>query len=49
VISGAIGPRGDGYQAARRMTPDEAARYHSPQIATFADTEADMIAALTLN
>ena len=49
VISGAIGPRGDGYQAARRMTPDEAARYHSAQIATFADTEADMIAALTLN
>ena len=49
VIAGAIGPRGDGYSAARRMTPDAAARYHSAQIATFADTEADMVAALTLN
>ena len=49
VISGAIGPRGDGYSAARRMTPEDAARYHSAQIATLADTEADMIAALTLN
>ena len=49
VIAGAIGPRGDGYSAARRMTPDAAARYHSTQIATFADTEADMVAGLTLN
>ena len=49
VIAGAIGPRGDGYSAARRMTPDAAARYHSAQIATFAETEADMVAALTLN
>ena len=49
VIAGAIGPRGDGASAARRMTPNDAAGYHSAQIATFAETEADMVAALTLN
>jgi S-methylmethionine-dependent homocysteine/selenocysteine methylase len=49
VISGAIGPRGDGYSAERRMIPDDAARYHAAQIATFAEAGADMVAALTLN
>jgi S-methylmethionine-dependent homocysteine/selenocysteine methylase len=49
VISGCIGPRGDGYVAAQRMTADEAAEYHWPQIETFAATAADMVSALTLN
>jgi len=48
VISGCIGPRGDGYRADQLMTVAEAERYHAPQVATFADTEADMISALTL-
>ncbi|MFU0502995.1 homocysteine S-methyltransferase family protein [Pseudaminobacter sp. NGMCC 1.201702] len=47
VISGAIGPRGDGYKAGN-MGADEAEDYHSFQIATFAETEADMVAAYTL-
>lgn len=47
VVSGAIGPRGDGYKA-DRMTADEAEAYHSGQIRTFAGTEADMVAAYTL-
>ena len=48
VISGCIGPQDDGYGPERRLSADEAAEYHSTQIGTFADTEADMVAALTL-
>jgi len=48
VISGCIGPRGDGYRADELMTTADAERYHAPQVATFADTAADMISALTL-
>ncbi len=49
VISGCLGPRGDGYNPSRRMTADQAEAYHRWQVATFADTNADMVAALTLN
>jgi S-methylmethionine-dependent homocysteine/selenocysteine methylase len=49
VISGNIGPRGDGYRAETRMTADEAQIYHTRQIRTFARTKADMVAAFTLN
>jgi homocysteine S-methyltransferase len=48
VISGCVGPRGDGYRADERMTAAEAAAYHLPQITTFADTTADLVSALTL-
>jgi homocysteine S-methyltransferase len=48
VISGCVGPRGDGYRADRLMSASEAERYHAAQIATFADTAADMVSALTL-
>jgi homocysteine S-methyltransferase len=47
VISGAIGPRGDGYKAGN-MDEAEAEDYHSAQIESFARTEADMVAAYTL-
>jgi len=47
VISGAIGPRGDGYKAGR-MTADEAEDYHAAQVSAFAASEADMVAAYTL-
>ena len=49
VISGALGPRGDGYKADRRMTIDEARAYHAVQIETFAQTDADMVTAFTMN
>lgn len=49
VISGCVGPRGDGYDPGRQMTPDEAAEYHGSQIATFSTTEADMITATTVS
>ena len=48
VISGQIGPQDDGYDPKRRLSADEAAEYHATQIRTFADTEADMVAALTM-
>jgi S-methylmethionine-dependent homocysteine/selenocysteine methylase len=47
-ISGCVGPRGDGYRADEQMTADEAQRYHTPQIETFADTGADLVTALTM-
>jgi homocysteine S-methyltransferase len=49
VISGNIGPRGDGYQPSAQMSVDEAAEYHSEQIRVFAQTDADMLAAFTMN
>ncbi len=48
VISGCVGPRGDGYDPGKVMTPDEAQAYHSEQIETFADTAADMVTAMTM-
>jgi len=48
VISGNIGPRGDGYVADCAMNAAEAADYHAAQIGTFADTNADMVCAITL-
>ncbi len=48
MVSGCVGPRGDGYDPRTAMTPDEAARYHSVQIGTFADTSADQITAMTI-
>jgi homocysteine S-methyltransferase len=47
VISGAIGPRGDGYKAGN-MDADEAEAYHQAQIAAFAEGGADMVTAYTL-
>lgn len=49
VISGCIGPRGDGYVAENKMSAAEAYEYHRIQIRTLADTEADMVTAMTIN
>jgi len=49
LVSGVVGPRGDGYQPGATMTTDEAAAYHSAQMQAFADSEADMVGAYTLN
>jgi S-methylmethionine-dependent homocysteine/selenocysteine methylase len=48
VISGCIGPQDDGYNPTDKLSADEARDYHSTQIATFADTAADMVTAMTL-
>ncbi len=49
VISGCVGPRGDGYVPGRAMSEREAEAYHLKQIETFADTAADMVTAITMN
>ena len=49
VLSGNIGPRGDGYVADGRMTVAEAADYHGAQIRTFADAGVDVVTAITMN
>ena len=48
VISGCIGPRGDGYDPGNIMTAAEAQDYHRHQISTLAGAGADLIAALTM-
>jgi S-methylmethionine-dependent homocysteine/selenocysteine methylase len=49
VVSGCIGPRGDGYVPDRAMSADQAASYHGPQMETIAGTAADMASAITMN
>lgn len=49
VISGNIGPRGDGYTAENKMSSDEAEQYHAAQIGIFKETNADMVSAFTIN
>ena len=48
VISGNIGPRGDGYVADEAMAADEARRYHAQQIDSFRRANADMVTAMTI-
>jgi S-methylmethionine-dependent homocysteine/selenocysteine methylase len=48
VISGCIGPRGDGYKADQRMTTGEAQEYHAIQAGIFQRSEADLITAITM-
>lgn len=48
VISGVIGPRGDGYRPAELPSPDEAAAYHAPQVRALAQAGADVVSAYTL-
>jgi S-methylmethionine-dependent homocysteine/selenocysteine methylase len=49
VLSGNVGPRGDGYVPGARMSAADAERYHRDQIEIFAETEADLVTALTMN
>jgi homocysteine S-methyltransferase len=49
VISGNIGPRGDGYQVNEKMTAVEAKAYHQEQIDTLSATQADLVSAFTIN
>jgi S-methylmethionine-dependent homocysteine/selenocysteine methylase len=48
VISGCIGPRGDGYDGTARMAAKQARDYHAEQVQTFSGTEADMVHAMTI-
>jgi S-methylmethionine-dependent homocysteine/selenocysteine methylase len=49
VLSGCVGPRGDGYVPGDTMGVLEAEAYHTEQIRTFAESEADMVTAITMN
>ena len=47
VLNGVIGPRGDAYAPEAEVAADESEQYHSQQIGWLADTDVDMITALT--
>lgn len=49
VISGCMGPRGDGYNVDDKMSVEEARRYHGPQIQALKDAGADCVSPFTLN
>ena len=48
VISGCVGPRGDGYRPDALMSPEEAQAYHAEQIRVFAETGVDLVTAITM-
>jgi S-methylmethionine-dependent homocysteine/selenocysteine methylase len=48
VISGCIGPRGDGYDPGKAMTPEQAEIYHARQIGVFAAAGVDLVTATTM-
>jgi homocysteine S-methyltransferase len=48
VVSGCVGPRGDGYDPGQAVTVGEAEAYHEQQIETFAESGVDMVAAITM-
>ncbi len=49
VVSGNLGPRGDGYVIDKKMSVREAYEYHAWQIGVFAGTAVDMISVFTMN
>ena len=49
VVSGCVGPRGDGYVPGDRMSAAEALRYHAEQIDAFREAQVDMVTAITMN
>ena len=48
VVNGVFGPRGDGYRPETIMSEDQARRYHTAQMRSFAEAGADMVTALTM-
>lgn len=48
VISGCVGPRGDGYSPGALMSASAAETYHAAQISAFAGTAAEMVTAITM-
>jgi homocysteine S-methyltransferase len=48
VVSGCVGPRGDGYDPGQIMSAGEAEAYHAHQVAAFAEAGADMVTAITM-
>jgi S-methylmethionine-dependent homocysteine/selenocysteine methylase len=48
VVSGCVGPRGDGYDPGLAMSPEEAEAYHADQVEAFAEAGADMVTGITM-
>lgn len=48
IISGCVGPRGDGYVVEDLMTSDAAKVYHQPQVDAFAAAGADVVSGMTM-
>jgi len=48
IISGCIGPRGDGYNPESFMSAEESQQYHQTQIQSFASSPADFVTAMTI-
>ncbi|MGD9959632.1 homocysteine S-methyltransferase family protein [Nocardioides sp.] len=48
VISGCLGPRGDGYVVDSAMTAGQAQEYHAPQIRSLRAAGADLVSGLTM-
>ena len=48
VISGCVGPQGDGYSPEELLSAEDAQSYHAPQIGSFAAADADMASAITM-
>jgi S-methylmethionine-dependent homocysteine/selenocysteine methylase len=48
LVNGVLGPRGDGYVVDQLMSAEEAERYHSAQVRSFAAAGADMVSAITM-
>ncbi len=49
VISGCVGPRGDGYVPGNVMSDMQAENYHALQVETFAGTAVDLVTAITMS
>ena len=49
LISGCVGPQGDGYKPANLMSAEQAEEYHSTQINIFRSTSVNMVSAITMN
>ncbi len=49
ILSGCIGPRGDGYSPKNTMSVEESQNYHSLQVEAFGETPVELISAITMN
>ena len=49
LLSGCVGPRGDGYVVGVKMGREEAAEYHYEQVAALASAGVDLVSGMTFN
>ncbi len=48
IVSGCVGPRGDGYDAGELMSADQAEAYHAWQVGILSGTRADVVTGMTM-